>query len=234
MNTLGNKIYNFNQIYDTLQTLTLEEYLSNKRNNVHSIIFEQALNSFIETVNSILDYMDFLGEEFSFTDEMFSWVPKSVQKTCNKIKQYIENNPEVIHFNKDNYDFIEYKNKNWLSPSNIYIVYSSGLVKIIQDETGDESYIRLGIGPISLEDFWDPSYMLNKYEQENLFNNDKENYVIEYIDYIKGICLMFNKMEMKYITVELSKIQDIKNFKYDGVLNDYNEMFHIKRNKSII
>lgn len=232
MNTLGNKIYKFNQIYDTLQTITLEEYLSNKRDSVHNIIFEQALDSFIETVYSILDYMDFLGGEFSWNDEFFAWIPESVKKTCNKIKQYVKFNPEIIDFNKNNYNFIEYKNKNWISPPNIYIVYSAGLIKTKHNE--DESYIRLAIGPISLEDFWDPSYILNKYNNDEIFNNEKENFVIEYIDYIKGICVMFNKMDMEYITVELSKIQDIKKFKYDGVLNDYNEMFHIKRNKSII
>ena len=41
-------------------------------------------------------------------------------------------------------------------------------------------------------------------------------------------------MESDMIIESIFNIGPIKNFKYDGVLNDYNEMFHIKRNKSII
>ena len=47
---IQNKIYNYNQIYDSLRTLKLNDYITDKRNNVHNDIYEDAGSAVYPTV----------------------------------------------------------------------------------------------------------------------------------------------------------------------------------------
>ena len=56
-NLLSNTIYNYNQVYDTLRTVKLNDYLLDKRDNVHNSLFNAALNKLMLSVNFVLRYL---------------------------------------------------------------------------------------------------------------------------------------------------------------------------------
>jgi hypothetical protein len=141
----------------------------------------------------------------------------------------VDKNANLLKFNKLNYQFIEYKDKNWLKPSSILIIYTSSLI-----QKGNEGpYKRLTIGPISLTEFWNADYVHNNSLNEIIAENTPK-YVIENVDYVNGTCKLFDKINMRFLTVNLDKIKNLNNFEFDGIIDNYDEMFHVKRKTNII
>ena len=141
----------------------------------------------------------------------------------------IDKNAKLLNFNKLNYQFIEYKDKNWLKPSSILVIYTSSLI-----QKGNEGpYKRLTIGPISLTEFWNADYVHNNSLNEIIAENTPK-YVIENVDYVNGTCKLFDKINMRFLTVNLDKIKNLNNFEFDGIIDNYDEMFHVKRKTNII
>ena len=56
-NLLSNTIYNYNQVYDTLRTVKLNDYLLDKRDKVHNSLFNAALDKLIMSVNYALHFL---------------------------------------------------------------------------------------------------------------------------------------------------------------------------------
>ena len=262
MDVLNNAVYNYNQIYDTLKTLKVTDYLSDKRNKIHNSLYISALSKLILNVNDVLsETLTSLTDNFEYT------IPKNtltvVSEIVNEIMKYyiiaeknnsyklktrknnqldkklikfdissstkeiIENeNQNILCFNNNNYQFVEYKSKYWLDAPNVLIIYSNNLIKL-----SSGNYIRLTIGPVSLSEFWDTDYIT-----KNIIFNDSSNtkYTIENIDYINGQCKLYDKLNSYYLTVNLENINDLNSFEYNCVTDNYDELFHIKRKNNII
>lgn len=283
-NLLSNTIYNYNQVYDTLRTVKLNDYLLDKRDNVHNSLFNAALNKLMLSVNFVLRYLynKVIADEYNPNDlksNLPFLVCDSVIKICEAIMSHyvlvadktlviwdndgadrndlrhrlnwvdtmsnenvensstefwedietIDKNANLLKFNKLNYQFIEYKDKNWLKPSSILIIYTSSLI-----QKGNEGpYKRLTIGPISLTEFWNADYVHNNSLNEIIAENTPK-YVIENVDYVNGTCKLFDKINMRFLTVSLDKIKNLNNFEFDGIIDNYDEMFHVKRKTNII
>jgi hypothetical protein len=283
-NLLSNTIYNYNQVYDTLRTVKLNDYLLDKRDNVHNSLFNAALNKLMLSVNFVLRYLynKVIADEYNPNDlksNLPFLVCDSVIKICEAIMSHyvlvadktlviwdndgadrndlrhrlnwvdtmsnenvensstefwedietVDKNANLLKFNKLNYQFIEYKDKNWLKPSSILIIYTSSLI-----QKGNEGpYKRLTIGPISLTEFWNADYVHNNSLNEIIAENTPK-YVIENVDYVNGTCKLFDKINMRFLTVNLDKIKNLNNFEFDGIIDNYDEMFHVKRKTNII
>lgn len=283
-NLLSNTIYNYNQVYDTLRTVKLNDYLLDKRDKVHNSLFNAALDKLIMSVNYALHFLydkiskgeynpnDFssnipikmcdsvikicetiISHYISVPDNTFviwdndgeqrndlrhrlNWVEtikdENVENTSTEHWEDIEavdKNKQLLNFDKSNYQFIEYKDKNWLKPSSILVIYTSNLI-----QKGNEGpYKRLTIGPISLTEFWNADYIHDNSLNEIVAENTPK-YVIETVDYVNGTCKLFDKINMRFLTVNLDKIKNLNNFEFDGIIDNYDEMFHIKRNTNII
>ncbi len=193
-----NKIVNYGQIYDYLKTIKLDEYLSNKRTIIHNQIFDRAIDKLIFEVNS----------------------QSTVLNISNKIKNLLSEY-NITEFSKENFRFIEYKGKIWYEPSTVSIIYTKNLVL---DNKGH--YIRLRIGPLNLKELWDNEYVLLKDIDRINKASDTEKYVIDYIDYVSGYVILYDKVNLKHITVDISYIHDITKYEHN---NFYGEMFSIKK-----
>lgn len=245
---IQNKIYNYNQIYDSLRTLKLNDYITDKRNNVHNDIYSNAINKMIAEVqmgielfktNCIktygIEYYETNIDAVAFfynlikhhnitfsSTYIVSIIVKLLSCINNMDKGEVDN---LLSFNKENYQFIEIKHKNWLHFSKVKIVYIHNLICTSKE---NNTYSRLIIGPYSLQKFWDTEYI----STNNIITKNLNNYVIENIDYIKGTCKIFDKLNMRHLEIDLNNIEDIHNFEFD--LNMYDELFHVKRKINII
>lgn len=273
-NLLSNTIYNYNQVYDTLRTVKLNDYLLDKRDKVHNELFNNALDKLIMSVNYALRFLydKIIKGEYNphdFKSNLPFKMCDSVVKICEIIMSYyiyvpnntfvisdnngeerndlkneiiettsteyledikIDNkNKQLLNFDKSNYQFIEYKDKNWLKPPSILVIYISNLIQ--KENKGP--YKRLTIGPISLTEFWNTDYIRDNSLNEIIAENTPK-YVIETVDYVNGTCKLFDKINMRYLTVNLDKIKNLNNFDFDGIIDNYDELFHIKRNTNII
>lgn len=310
-------IYNYNQVYDSLRTVKFNDYLVNKRDKIHDILYQNAIklliadvqlglngtprtrvgrhifselkrycsynqetlynSSFsITQINNLLKQCDncpffdkcnpsFLEQHLDGCAINESWNKKdnSTVKFWNKqsninlegdtyrneyisakwniIKPYlvhkwniehttdeIEYLSDLLKFSTEYFNFIEYKDKNWATPSKVKIIYTNNLVR---NEHGNT--VRLTLGPYSLSEFWETEY-LNVNNVEKIDSEETPKYVIEDVNYITGTCRLFDKHNMRYLTVDLNSIQNLNNFVMGGVLDNYDELFHIKRKINVI
>lgn len=249
-----NQIYNYNQIYDTLRTLKVNDYIMDKRDKVHNELYNNALDKLIVEVNLVIDvYKEKCEDKYGipyyqlgedavacfyqivndniekiktssvFVVSIVASILKCLSGTYNK-----EDVDNLLTFNKEKYQFVEVKHKNWIYPSKLLIIYINNLVCI---DKNNKKYSRLSIGPYSLSKFWDIEYVTTN-SVENIVTNDIPKYVIEHIDYVKGICKLFDKVNMVHVTVDLNAIQNMNNYEFD--FNNFDELFHVKRKINII
>lgn len=222
ISTQSTSIYNYNQIYDYLRTIKFNDYISNKRDIIHQTLYENALNSFIKNVN---DYI--IGKNV--------YMPTDIISIANQLLDIcITNNLDINNIlNKDQFKFIEYKDKVWYKASKITLIYTGGLVKtIIKDKNNKfhEKYIKLVLGPISLEYYWKSEYIL-KENINNILLLKNANYTIKSVDYINGTVDLIDKNDFKVITINLDYIDNLNDHTF---YENYPEMFRIKRNKPMI
>lgn len=225
ISTQSTAIYNYNQVYDYLRTIKLNDYIVNKRNNIHNILYENAINLFIDNVNDCINNNIYISDN-------------CVNTVVNKLLSVnIEKNENGNILDEERFKFIEYKDTVWYKPSKITIIYTGGLVqenKTTVDNTGNvieyKQYIKLIIGPVSLEQFWNSEYIL-KENYNNLLELQNSNYSIKSVDYINGTVDLFDKNEFKIITIDLNYIDNLNEHTF---YENYPEMFKIKRNKPII
>lgn len=219
-----NSIDKYTQVYDYIKNLKLEEYISNKRDIVHKQLFDNSIDKLIMEVNkdetscklakaikSQLKLYDLYMQKFISTEDYIKAVNDPNLKYTYKLAP----------FNKDNFRFIEYKHKIWYCPSKVSIVYTKALVK---NEHG--KYTRLNIGPLYLGEVWDNKFILDK-DVNNIITADKTSkYVIEYIDYVNGYAILYDKINMNYLNIDLNYIKNINRYEFS---HNYDEMFSIKR-----
>ena len=148
------------------------------------------------------------------TDKLMEYTKESITNPDIKSKY------SILDFNRDNFKFIEYKNKVWYYPSNINIFYTKAFVV---DEQGN--LMRLKIGPLYLGELWNNNYIINKDINKIISNNN--NYIIEYIDYVNGYVILYDKINMTYLNVDLEYIKNINKYEFS---HTYDEMFSTKRN----
>lgn len=222
ISTQSTSIYNYNQVYDYLRTIKFNDYINNKRDIIHNTLYENALNSFIKNVN---DYI--IGKNV--------YIPSDI---INVVEQLIDicmtNNLDINNIlNKDQFKFIEYKDKVWYKASKITLIYTGGLIKtLIKDKNNNvhEKYIKLVLGPISLEYYWKSEYIL-KENINNILLLKNTNYTIKSVDYINGTVDLIDKNDFNVITINLDYIDNLNDHTF---YENYPEMFRIKRNKPII
>lgn len=219
-----NSIDKYTQVYDYIKNLKLEEYISNKRDIVHKQLFDNSIDTLITEVNkdetscklakaikSQLKLYDLYMQKFISTEDYIKAVNDPNLKYTYKLAP----------FNRDNFRFIEYKHKIWYCPSKVSIVYTKTLVK---NENG--KYTRLNIGPLYLGEVWDNKFILDK-DVNNIITADKTaKYVIEYIDYVNGYAILYDKINMNYLNIDLNYIKNINRYEFS---HNYDEMFSIKR-----
>lgn len=225
ISTQSTPIYNYNQIYDYLRTIKFNDYLINKRDIIHNILYENAVNEFIQYINDCINNVRYIPN-------------KELDAVIDKLLSVnIEANENGNILDEDRFKFIEYKDNVWYKPSKIIIIYTGGLVKEkynISDKNGNKSeyekYTKLNIGPVSLELFWKTEYIV-KENYNNLLELKNSNYSIKSVDYINGTVDLFDKNEFTTITISLDYIDNLNNYTF---YENYPEMFSIKRNKPII
>lgn len=222
ISTQSTSIYNYNQVYDYLRTVKFNDYINNKRDIIHQTLYENALNSFIKNVN---DYII----------DKNVYVPKDIISIADQLIDICMNNNLDINniLNKDLFKFIEYKNKVWYKASKITLIYTGGLIKTIIKDNNDnfhEKYIKLVLGPISLEYYWNSEYIL-KENLNNVLLLKNTNYTIKSVDYINGTVDLIDKNTFKIITINLDYIDNLNDHTF---YDNYSEMFRIKRNTPII
>ena len=199
-------------------------------------ICEVIMSHYVLVADKTLVIWDNDGADRNELRHRLNWVDtasnENVENTSTEFWEDIETidkNAKLLNFNKLNYQFIEYKDKNWLKPSSILVIYTSSLI-----QKGNEGpYKRLTIGPISLTEFWNADYVHNNSLNEIIAENTPK-YVIENVDYVNGTCKLFDKINMRFLTVNLDKIKNLNNFEFDGIIDNYDEMFHVKRKTNII
>ena len=229
ISTQSTSIYNYNQVYDYLRTIKFNDYLINKRDTIHNILYENALNEFIQYINDYINNVIYIPNKE---------LDNGVNTVVNKLLSVnIEKNEKGNILDEERFKFIEYKDTVWYKPSKITIIYTGGLVKEkynVSDTNGNiteyEKYTKLIIGPISLELFWKSEYIL-KENYNNLLELKNSNYSIKSVDYINGTVDLFDKNEFKTITINLNYIDNLNEHTF---YENYPEMFKIKRNKPVI
>lgn len=229
ISTQSTSIYNYNQVYDYLRTIKFNDYLINKRDTIHNILYENALNEFIQYINDYINNVIYIPNK-----ELDSGINTVINKL---LSVNIEKNEKGNILDEERFKFIEYKDAVWYKPSKITIIYTGGLVKEkynVSDTNGNiteyEKYTKLIIGPISLELFWKSEYIL-KENYNNLLELKNSNYSIKSVDYINGTVDLFDKNEFKTITINLNYIDNLNEHTF---YENYPEMFKIKRNKPVI
>lgn len=207
--TKDNKIFKYTQIYDYLKNIKFDEYISDRRTNIHNQLFNNAIKLLIEDVNSNIPVSN-ISQKLKDIIDKYNDIQEQYQK--EKLKP----------FNKDNFKFIEIKNKSWYKPSKVNIIYSFSPVI---NKLGH--YTKLTLGTFSLDELWKNEYIFKKNIENVLsFNNSNASFSIEYIDYIKGICVLYDKVSFKTQTIDLDYILDINDYEF---LENYNQMFIVKR-----
>lgn len=222
-----NTIFKYTQVYDYLKSIKFDEYISDKRDIIHKQLYENSINKLIDEVNnenttckiakSIRATIDLYNHYMLSnidTDKLMEYTKESITNPDIKSKY------SILDFNRDNFKFIEYKNKVWYYPSNINIIYTKAFVV---DEQGN--LMRLKIGPLYLGELWSNNYIINKDINKIISNNN--NYIIEYIDYVNGYVILYDKINMTYLNVDLEYIKNINKYEFS---HTYDEMFSTKRN----
>lgn len=222
-----NTIFKYTQVYDYLKSIKFDEYISDKRDIIHKQLYENSINKLIDEVNnenttckiakSIRATIDLYNHYMLSnidTDKLMEYTKESITNPDIKSKY------SILDFNRDNFKFIEYKNKVWYYPSNINIIYTKAFVV---DEQGN--LMRLKIGPLYLGELWNNNYIINKDINKIISNNN--NYIIEYIDYVNGYVILYDKINMTYLNVDLEYIKNINKYEFS---HTYDEMFSTKRN----
>lgn len=221
-----NTIFKYTQVYDYLKSIKFDEYISDKRDIIHKQLYENSINKLIDEVNNenttckiaksiraTIDLYNYYMISNIGTDKLIEYTTKSITNPD------IQSKYKILEFNKDNFKFIEYKNKVWYYPSNINIIYTKSFVV---DEQGN--LMRLKIGPLYLGELWNNNYIINKDINKIILNN---NYIIEYIDYVNGYVILYDKINMTYLNVDLEYIKNINKYEF---VHTYDEMFSTKRN----
>ena len=221
-----NTIFKYTQVYDYLKSIKFDEYISDKRDIIHKQLYENSINKLIDEVNNENTTYK-IAKSIRATIDLYNHYMLSNIDTDKLIEYTNEsNNPnirakyEILDFNRDNFKFIEYKNKVWYYPSNINIIYTKAFVV---DEQGN--LMRLKIGPLYLGELWNNNYIINKDINKIISNNN--NYIIEYIDYVNGYVILYDKINMTYLNVDLEYIKNINKYEFS---HTYDEMFSTKRN----
>ena len=222
-----NTIFKYTQVYDYLKSIKFDEYISDKSDIIHKQLYENSINKLIDEVNnenttckiakSIRATIDLYNHYMLSnidTDKLMEYTKESITNPDIKSKY------SILDFNRDNFKFIEYKNKVWYYPSNINIIYTKAFVV---DEQGN--LMRLKIGPLYLGELWNNNYIINKDINKIISNNN--NYIIEYIDYVNGYVILYDKINMTYLNVDLEYIKNINKYEFS---HTYDEMFSTKRN----
>ena len=222
-----NTIFKYTQVYDYLKSIKFDEYISDKRDIIHKQLYENSINKLIDEVNnenttckiakSIRATIDLYNHYMLSnidTDKLMEYTKESITNPDIKSKY------SILDFNRDNFKFIEYKNKVWYYPSNINIIYTKAFVV---DEQGN--LMRLKIGPLYLGELWNNNYIINKDINKIISNNN--NYIIEYIDYVNGYVILYDKINMTYLNVDLEYIKNINKNEFS---HTYDEMFSTKSN----
>ena len=222
-----NTIFKYTQVYDYLKSIKFDEYISDKRDIIHKQLYENSINKLIDEVNNenttckiaksiraTIDLYNYYMISNIDTDKLMEYTKDSI------INPDIKSKYSILDFNRDNFKFIEYKNKVWYYPSNINIIYTKAFVV---DEQGN--LMRLKIGPLYLGELWNNNYIINKDINKIISNNN--NYIIEYIDYVNGYVILYDKINMTYLNVDLEYIKNINKYEYS---HTYDEMFSTKRN----
>ena len=125
-----NTIFKYTQVYDYLKSIKFDEYISNKRDIIHKQLYENSINKLIDEVNnenttckiakSIRATIDLYNYYMIYnigTDKLIEYTTESITNPD------IQSKYKILEFNKDNFKFIEYKNKVWYYPSIINIIY---------------------------------------------------------------------------------------------------------------
>lgn len=222
-----NTIFKYTQVYDYLKSIKFDEYISDKRDIIHKQLYENSINKLIDEVNNenttckiaksiraTIDLYNYYMISNIDTDKLMEYTKESI------INPDIKSKYSILDFNRDNFKFIEYKNKVWYYPSNINIIYTKAFVV---DEQGN--LMRLKIGPLYLGELWNNNYIINKDINKIISNNN--NYIIEYIDYVNGYVILYDKINMTYLNVDLEYIKNINKYEFS---HTYDEMFSTKRN----
>lgn len=222
-----NTIFKYTQVYDYLKSIKFDEYISDKRDIIHKQLYENSINKLIDEVNNENTTCK-IAKSIRATIDLYNHymisnidVDKLIEYTKESITNPdIQSKYKILEFNKDNFKFIEYKNKVWYYPSNINIIYTKAFVV---DEQGN--LMRLKIGPLYLGELWNNNYIINKDINKIISNNN--NYIIEYIDYVNGYVILYDKINMTYLNVDLEYIKNINKYEFS---HTYDEMFSTKRN----
>ena len=245
MDIQQNKISIYTQLYDYLKNIKLVEYLSNKRNIIHDQLFTNSVKRLIkevnnpDTTNSVAIAIQKQIELYNIY-QLYNVVPSLEQNIDNHLLNKHNINPEAVSnlllqqylngeydrfeimpFNNDNFKFIEYKDKAWYKPSQITIVYNHSLVK---NEKGN--YVRLVLGPYSLSSLWENKYILSRDFNKVIKPDTGSKFVIEYIDYVNGLCIINDKINNTDITVDLDYLLNMNDYEYNHL---YDQMFLINK-----
>lgn len=226
-----NTIFKYTQVYDYLKNIKFDEYISNKRDNIHKQLYENSINKLIDEVNnenttckiakSIRATIDLYNHYMLSNidvDTLMEYTKKSIDNPD------IQSKYKILEFNRDNFKFIEYKNKVWYYPSTISIIYTKSFVI-----DKNKKYTRLKFGPFYLGELWNNNYIMNKDITKIISNDNISNYIIEYVDYVNGYVILYDKLNMTYLNIDLEYIKNINKYEFG---HTYDEMFSTKRNSN--
>lgn len=211
-------IKKYSQVYDVLKTTKFDEYLSDKRNNIHNELYTDALNSFIEETNKCIYYYSHYtvikqpdGTEIM---DFLTW-HKRLNTISSPVAKHLGNSLFKLNIEKvdlKNFKILEIKNKVWYMPSDVIFIYT-GIDPITH------KIKKTKFGPYTLINFWNSSYIANRKDLNELMLGDI--YVeleITYIDYVKGTISVYDRGEDRTFILDIDYINSnlkISN-EYDG------------------
>lgn len=217
MNTTQNVITKYTQVYDYLRTITLDEYLNNKRDIIHSELYSRAMKEFLSELNYFISkkMSETSNNQYDFVlDTEYKYKHISlIQTVYNDLEASFGGKENIPEVNEKNFRFIEYKNKNFLMPSKIRFVYK---------------LIPKVFGVYSIDKYWNNSYNLKK-NIDNMLSEYNTKYIITDINYITGFCKLYDKINDVTFYSSLDYINNLDNFEITGIFNDYSELFSNKR-----
>lgn len=217
MNTTQNVITKYTQVYDYLRTITLDEYLNNKRDIIHSELYSRAIKEFLSELNYFISkkMSETPNNQYDFVlDTEYKYKHISlIQTVYNDLEVSFGGKENIPEVNENNFRIIEYKNKNFLMPSKIRFVYK---------------LIPKVFGVYSIDKYWNNSYNLKK-NIDNMLSEYNTKYIITDINYITGFCKLYDKINDVTFYSSLDYINNLDNFEITGIFNDYSELFSNKR-----
>lgn len=170
------------------------EYVNNKSDHIHKLLYTTALNKLFKDVNKLLN-----NETDNITIKT-----KVAKYISDELKKY-----GISEINENDFKIIEISSLNWYQPSNVLLIYTKEKITYIENNKSKSKLLKLK--NINLTEYWNNSYLINSSNISDILLTDNYNSLtVDYIDFVNGTCILYDKyndvrynVDINYLTNDM-------------------------------